>query len=404
MQMKSFDNRPDGTTSNWLAASQSHKQAATSALPGIMIEVNRNESAPVRVMIVDDSALMRKLLSETLRRDPGIEVVDTAMDGQFALDHLARSLPDVVLMDVDMPRLDGLGALERIVADYGLPVVMCSAQTTKGAEATFQALEKGAVDFIEKPTLAALSSGAAATEIGAKVRGAKNARVRRTATAPKPQAKAKELHGTDVAQSRRWLSQIESMAKTIKPQLVAIGTSTGGPPALEQVLSGLPSDFPLGIVIVQHMPPSFTQQLANHLNRTSRISVREALDSEMVRPGVALVAPGGAHLKVIRSGDGYVVRVDHKTPPVSSHRPSVDVLFSSVAESSNGRAAAFLMTGMGSDGAEGLGKLAHKNAITVVQTPDSCVCHGMPKSAMERGYARFVVPLDGITSAIAACG
>lgn len=369
-----------------------------------MIEAKRNESPPVRVMIVDDSALMRKLLTETLRRDPGIEVVDTAMDGQFALDHLARSLPDVVLMDVDMPRLDGLGALERIVADYGLPVVMCSAQTTKGAQATFQALAKGAVDFIEKPTLAALTSGAAATEIGAKVRGAKNARVKRTAIAtPKPQEKAKEIHVTETPQSRRWLSEIESMAKTVKPHLIAIGTSTGGPPALEQVLSGLPANFPVGIVIVQHMPPGFTQQLANHLNRTSQITVREAVDSELVQPGLALIAPGGSHLKVVRGGEGYVVRIDNKTPPVSSHRPSVDVLFSSVADSTDGRAAAFLMTGMGSDGAEGLGKLAHKNAITVAQTPDSCVCHGMPKSAMERGYAKFVVPLDGITSAIAAC-
>jgi len=373
-----------------------------------MNELAKTKYNPVRVMIVDDSALMRKLLSETLGRDPGIEVVDTAMDGQFALDHLARSLPDVVLMDVDMPRLDGLAALERIVADYALPVVMCSAQTTTGAEATIQALARGAVDFIEKPTLAALTSGAASIEMGAKVRRAKFARVRspRLSKTPAPlQPKEDQAIHTSIelAHSRRGLSLIEEMAKTTRPELIAIGTSTGGPPALEQVLSGLPADFPLGIVIVQHMPPGFTQQLASHLNRTSQIEVREAVDGDAVRPGLALVAPGGAHLKVIRKDDGYQVRVDTQTPPVTSHRPSVDVLFESVADSSKGRAAAFLMTGMGSDGAGGMGKLARSGAITGAQTPDSCVCHGMPKSAIDRGYVRAIIPLDSISTAILAC-
>ena len=368
---------------------------------------NINKETPVKVMIVDDSALMRKLLSETLRRDPGIEVVGTAMDGQFALDHLSRSRPDVVLMDVDMPRLDGLSALDRIVAEYSLPVVMCSAQTTKGAEATIQALARGAVDFIEKPTLAALTSGAAANEIGTKVRGAKNARVKSHGQPQQTSVQATERQPAfppvEMVSSRRMLTQLESMVKTVRPQLVAIGTSTGGPPALEHVLSSLPADFPLGIVIVQHMPPGFTQQLANHLNRSSNITVREATDGEPVTAGVALVAPGGTHLKVQRKGESYCVKVDGQTPPVSSHRPSVDVLFESVAHSTKGRAAAFLMTGMGSDGAEGLGKLAAAGAITVAQTLDSCVCHGMPKSAIERGYARVVLPLDSISTAIFSC-
>ena len=372
-----------------------------------MYEANTKE-APVRVMVVDDSALMRKLLSEALRRDPGIEVVDTAMDGQFALDHLARSVPDVVLMDVDMPRLDGLAALERIVADYSLPVVMCSAQTTQGAEATIQALARGAVDFIEKPTLAALSSGAAAIEIGAKVRGAKNARVRANKIykpAPVPQAKENQaIHlSSDSIQNRKWQSQVEGMLRTVKPELIALGTSTGGPPALQQVLRGLPAGFPLGIVIVQHMPPGFTQQLANHLDRTSQINVREARDGEPVRPGLALVAPGGAHLRVKRVDDDYIVKVDGLAAAVNSHKPSVDVLFDSIASSSNGRAAGFLMTGMGSDGAEGLGRLTLSGAITGAQTPDSCVCHGMPKSAIDRGHARVVIPLDSIALAMLAC-
>ena len=370
--------------------------------------VNINKEGPIKVMIVDDSALMRKLLTETLRRDPGIEVIDTAMDGQFALDHLSRTLPDVVLMDVDMPRLDGLAALDRIVAEYSLPVVMCSAQTTKGAEATIQALARGAVDFIEKPTLAALTSGAAAVEIGTKVRGARNARVKSHSGHSLPLAPdaAERSHNVICVEPRSnhsWVKELESIVKTVEPQLVAIGTSTGGPPALERVLKGLPAQFPLGIVIVQHMPPGFTQQLANHLNRASKITVREASDGEPVRPGVALIAPGGTHLRVRKSADGYVVKVDSQSPPVSSHRPSVDVLFESVANSTKGRAAAFLMTGMGSDGAEGLGKLAELGALTVAQTLDSCVCHGMPKSAIERGYARVIIPLDSISTAMLLC-
>lgn len=368
----------------------------------------KNANPPVRVMIVDDSALMRKLLSETLRRDPGIEVIDTAMDGQFALDHLARVRPDVILMDVDMPRLDGLAAVERIVADYALPVVMCSAQTTAGAQATIQALARGAVDFIEKPTLAELTSGAATLSIGAKVRAAMNARVRSVrrlpSVSPLPNQPPAPVLSADPAAWQMTVQRIHSLAQVALPELIAIGTSTGGPPALEQALGGLPADFPLGIVIVQHMPPGFTQQLASHLDRVCQIKVREAVDQEPIEPGIALVAPGGMHLRVGRMQGRYIASLDERTPAVSSHRPSVDVLFESVARSAQGRAAAFIMTGMGSDGADGLGKLFEAGAVTVAQTPDSCVCFGMPKSAIDRGHTRAVIPLDGIASAITACG
>lgn len=378
------------------------------------------ENTPlIRVMIVDDSALMRKLLAEALRRDPGIEVIDIAMDGQFALDHLTRIHPDVILMDVDMPRLDGLAALERIVADYGLPVVMCSAQTSKGARSTIEALARGAVDFIEKPTLAALTSGEASKTISAKVRAAVGARVR----SPRPRLATPagvsrssfevvdnlqtiavpKLH---IAESewQKTVQQVAMLARKAGPEIIGIGTSTGGPPALEQVLGGLPVDFPLGIVIVQHMPPGFTHQLASHLDRTCAITVREAVDREAVEPGVALIAAGGKHMRVMRTDSGYIVTLDERTPPVSSHRPSVDVLFESLARSAGAHAAGVIMTGMGSDGAEGLGKMAEAGAVTVAQTPDSCICFGMPKSAIDRGYARAIVPLDGIASAIIACG
>lgn len=368
-------------------------------------------------MIVDDSALMRKLLSQALARDPGIEIIDTAMDGQFALEHLARMRPDVVLMDIDMPRLDGLATLDRIVADYALPVVMCSTRTSAGAASTLDALARGAVDFIEKPTLQALTSGDAAADITARVRGAASARVRITRRMPKPlalpqtqtsHAQAKGIASTaSFAQTGEAhstsIGQITRLARRAVPEIIAIGISTGGPPALEQVLAQLPSNFPLPIVIVQHMPAGFTTLLTAHLDRSSAITVREATDGEVLQPGVALVSPGGAHLSVVRGTKGYAASLDTRSPAVSGHRPSVDVLFDSVAIASRGHAAAVQMTGMGSDGAEAMGRLAAAGGVTIAQSPDSCICFGMPKSAIDRGYTQAVVPLEEIASAIIAC-
>ncbi|MGH9944757.1 MAG: protein-glutamate methylesterase/protein-glutamine glutaminase [Pyrinomonadaceae bacterium] len=375
--------------------------------------------AAVRVMIVDDSALMRKLLTQVLERDACIKVVDTAMDGQFALDHLKKVRPDVVLMDVDMPRLDGLGALDQIVAEYRLPVVMCSTRTTAGAAATLEALSRGAVDFVEKPSLSALTTGAATAEIAARVRGAVGARVRPSTARKNPaepaaagrpvspggvQPSSSTAAGAAHAGTPGWQKKAAQLAARAKPEIVAIGTSTGGPPALEQVLGGLPADYPYGIVIVQHMPAGFTAMLASHLDRTSRLTVREARHGEEIRPGVALVAPGGTHLRVERSGGGgYTVSLDATRPLVSGHRPSVDVLFESVAAAAGGRAVGVVMTGMGSDGAEGLGRLTSAGAVTVAQTPDSSICFGMPKSAIDRGHAALVVPLEEIAQTLIQC-
>jgi two-component system chemotaxis response regulator CheB len=374
-----------------------------------------NTSSSIRVMIVDDSALMRKLLTQTLSRDPGIQVVDTAMDGQFALDHLRKIRPDVVLMDVDMPRLNGLEALEIIVSEYQLPVVMCSALTTAGAEATIQALAHGAVDFVEKPTLQALTSGAATTEITARVRNAATARVRSSAKFQSPKPASSKQRPTPIESAfslqtplpnnyqRSTIEEIAKLASETEPELIAIGTSTGGPPALERILSPLPPNFPYGIVIVQHMPPGFTQMLATHLNQIAKITVREAVHGERVTAGVALIAPGGAHLRVVRRNNELRVSIDSYSPTVSGHRPSVDVLFESVVKTMGNRAAGIIMTGMGYDGAEGMGKMMRGGALTIAQTPDSCVCYGMPKSAIDKGYARAVVALEEISSAIMAC-
>lgn len=370
-------------------------------------------STKVRVMVVDDSALMRKLLTQALSRDTGIEVIDTAMDGQFALDHLARVRPDVILMDVDMPRLDGLSALGHIVAEYHLPVVMCSTRTSAGAQATIEALARGAVDFIEKPALAELTSGEAAAKIVAKVRNAANARVsvsrgrRLSPAALAPKSPTQEAATQSVPHvkgtSRATIEQITEMVGQTSPELVAIGTSTGGPPALEHVIGSLSAGFPLGIVIVQHMPPGFTNMLASHLDRTAQITVREAVDREPIKPGVALIAPGNKHLRVVRGGGGYLVSLDERTPTVSGHRPSVDVMFESVASATRGRAVGVIMTGMGSDGAAGLGQLAAAGGVTIAQTPETCICHGMPKSAIDAGHARATLPLDEIGVALNTC-
>lgn len=360
-----------------------------------MKNLTNKQADAVTVMVVDDSALMRKLLKQLLERDPGISVIDTAMDGEFALDHLAKIKPDVVLLDIDMPRLDGLATLDRIVAEHRIPVVMCSGVTTEGAEAALDALRRGAVDFIAKPSLDALRSGEGAAEISNKIRSAAAARTLRS---PGPRSAAPAPASTTTS-----LAEINMLAARARPELVAIGTSTGGPIALEQVIGMLPADFPLGIVVVQHMPAGFTSLLAARLDRLSRIRVREAVHGDLVEPGLALVSPGASHMRVVRTERGLEVELD-SGPLVSGHRPSVDVLMASVAEAVGARACAVMMTGMGSDGAEAFGRLAAAGALTIVQSPDSCVCFGMPKSVIDRNFARAVLSLSDIASALVACG
>ena len=353
----------------------------------------------IRVMVVDDSALMRKLLAQLLARSPEIEIIDTAMDGQFALDHLRRVRPDVILMDIDMPRLDGLAALDRIVAEYSLPVVMCSTRTTAGGQATIEALARGAVDFIEKPSVEALTSGEAAAEIISRVRGAVGARVvarRPPQNRPQTVAPLTAAPAPISGNSRATIEQIKKFASGAMPELIAIGTSTGGPPALEQVLAALPGDFPLGIVIVQHMPAGFTAMLADHLNLISKIEIREAVNGETVRPGVALIAPGGAHLRVVQAKGHYVVTVDTRGPLISGHRPSVDALFESLVTASRGHVAAVIMTGMGSDGAPAMAELHAQGGRTIAEAEETAIVWGMPGELVAAGGADWVLPLPQI--------
>lgn len=368
---------------------------------------------PIRVMIVDDSALMRKLLAQMLSRDPEIEVIDTAMDGLFALEHLARVRPDVVLLDVDMPRLDGLATLDRIVSEYGLPVVMCSVLSNEGASIRLESRARGAVDFIKKPSIEDLTNGTGAQAIAAQIHRAAKKNLTFTekpshivahgATTPRPLFTSEAPIWSGQSKSVA-VERVAVLARRIAPELIALGTSTGGPAALEQVLRALPATFPLGILIVQHMPATFTKMLAANLDRYTEISVREAVEGDKVVPGVALIAPGNMHMRVRRTADAYHVTLDQQTATVNGHRPSVDVLFESVAIASRGRAAGVVMTGMGDDGTKGLGCLAEAGALTIAQSPDSCICHRMPKSAIDHGHVRVVVSLNELAHALQRCG
>lgn len=345
-----------------------------------------------KVLIVDDSAVIRQVLRQVLESDPAIEVIGAAADPLFAMKRMAVAWPDVIILDVEMPRMDGLTFLRKIMAEHPTPVVMCSTLTERGAETTMQALAAGAVDVIAKPKLnargffeeetlhllrAVKSAAAVTTERLAR------RRVPSVKPAP-PQPNAR----VPVGHHRR--------------HIVALGTSTGGTQALEAVLSALPAECP-GLVIVQHMPEKFTAAFAARLDGLCRLRVREAQGGEPVLAGQALIAPGGRHMQVVRRGGQYRVEVKDG-PPVNRHRPSVDVLFRSVARHAGADALGVIMTGMGDDGAAGLAEMRAAGAATVAQDEATCVVFGMPKEAIRRGAAEAVLPLDAIPQAIVRHG
>ena len=342
----------------------------------------------IRVLVVDDSAFMRKLIPAILSRDPQIDVAGTAMDGRFALQKVGRLRPDVVTLDLDMPRMGGLETLRHLVVDHGLPVLVLSALSHEGAQLTMQALELGAVDFLAKPRGAAGGGlEALAGKLIEKVKMA--ARV-----APRPLISDGGLRMADGGRSGR-----EATGDREAGQVLAIGVSTGGPQALSYVLPQLPPDFPAGILVVQHMPEGFTRMFAQRLGNLSRLEVREAQDGDLVLPGRALVAPGNRHLTVVRRRLGIVAAV-RGGPEVKGHRPSADVLFASVAAVYGARATGLVMTGMGEDGADGLGQLKAAGGMALAQSEASCVVAGMPRAAIERGYVDRVVPLEDLGQAL----
>ncbi len=336
----------------------------------------------IRVICVDDSALIRRLMTEILEQQPDIEVVATAPDPYVARELIKQHNPDVLTLDVEMPRMDGLDFLEKLMRLRPMPVVMVSSLTQHGSEATLRALELGAVDFVGKPALGIREGLTAyAEQIADKIRAAARARVR--AIVPQ-QAPPPRL--------RRPLASTE--------KLVIIGASTGGTEAIRALLQPMPADAP-GLLITQHMPGGFTRSFAQRLDQSCQITVTEATHGERVLPGHAYIAPGDRHMRLARSGANYVIELDD-TPPVNRHRPSVDVLFQSAAQAAGKNVIGVILTGMGRDGAAGMRAMHDAGARTLAQDEATCVVFGMPREAIATGGVDEIVPLPQMAERVLA--
>lgn len=348
----------------------------------------------IGVFIVDDSAAVRQVMREILSGASDITVLDTAIDPLFALEKMKKRWPDVILLDVEMPRMDGLAFLKKLMAERPTPVIICSSLTQQGAAMTMEALACGAVAVFAKSELDVTNNlKGQASELTRAVRAAAVARPRARPSAPAPPLRPTPKYSADAV-----LPSGPAPLHTTTERLVALGTSTGGTQALEAVLTRLPRTCP-GLVIVQHMPAQFTAAFSARLDGLCDIEVREAKAGDRVLPGRALIAPGGKHLVVRRDGATYAVDV-RSAPPVNRHCPSVDVLFRSVARAAGRNASGIIMTGMGDDGARGLLELREGGATTYAQDERSCIVYGMPKEAVAIGAAQFVVSLDEIPEVI----
>ena len=339
-------------------------------------------SERIRVLVVDDSALMRKLIPAILARESSIEVVGTAMDGAFALKKIEELKPDVVTLDLEMPRMDGMETLRLIMRRTPLPVILFSTHSKEGGYATFKALAMGAVDFLAKPKDASSHLDEIADQLIAKIKVAKRAVGRKL-----PPAVIEETTAPKKA----------TRAALPPRRVIAIGISTGGPNALQFVLSQIPADFQSAIVIVQHMPEGFTEMFAKRLDECCALEVHEARSGDLLLAGRVLICPGNRHMMVRRMPRGDMVILSDG-PPVNGHRPSADVLFHSVAQEFGLTTVGILMTGMGDDGAEGLGAIKAAGGMTIAQSEDTCVVSGMPRAAILKGYANKIVPLDGLSA------
>uniref|UniRef100_UPI00051C3130 protein-glutamate methylesterase/protein-glutamine glutaminase n=1 Tax=Aeromonas finlandensis TaxID=1543375 RepID=UPI00051C3130 len=333
----------------------------------------------IRVLIVDDSALVREVLTQMLSKSPDIEVIGAAFDPIFAMQQMKKCWPDVIILDIEMPRMDGLTFLKKIMTDRPTPVIICSSLTEEGASITLEALSAGAISIITKPGVGIKNFlQQSANELIQEIRGAANAKLRNLLPA---------LGQLPVPPKRSADAMLSPPSERIKfkttERIIAVGTSTGGTQALEYLLTRLPSSCP-GLAIVQHMPARFTASFAERLNGLSQLEVKEAVTGDRLLPGVALIAPGGKHLLIQRSGTQYLAEVK-EGPPVSRHCPSVDVLFRSIAVSAGHNALGVIMTGMGDDGARGLRELHDTGARTIAQDEASCVVFGMPNEAIAHG-------------------
>ena len=354
-------------------------------------------SRKIRVLVVDDSAVVRQVVTQTLSRDPNIEVIGAALDPVFALEKMKTNWPDVIVLDLEMPRMDGLTFLRRIMAERPTPVVICSSLAEKGAQVALDALAAGAVSIITKPKVGLKSFlDGAANDIIQAVKAAAHSRPGRRASAAVASLSPSPSLSADVILPAA--SNASAPLGRTTDRLVAIGTSTGGTQALEAVLTALPVDTP-GVVVVQHMPEKFTAMFAQRLNSLCKIEVREARSGDRVLPGLALIAPGGKHMMVKRNGAQYVVDVVDG-PLVNRHKPSVDVLFRSVAKCAGHNALGIIMTGMGDDGARGLKEMRDAGAHTLAEDESTCVVFGMPKEAIRLGGAAEVLPLTRMAEGI----
>jgi len=339
-----------------------------------------------RVLVADDSAFMRTALKRMIESDPTMVVIDTAQTGTEALEKISLQRPEVVTLDVEMPGLNGLETLRRIMREFPLPVIMVSSLTQEGAEVTLEALDIGAFDYVPKQqSYASLDIVKIRDDLVSKIRAAAEMAKRRpTARSALSAVRKSEARGS-------W---------QVTPEIIAVGTSTGGPKALQEILPLLPGDLPVPVLVVQHMPPGFTGPFARRLNNLCKITVREAEQSETIQPGVVYIAPAGQHLRLSRPTPSTVIAQLSLLPENMPHRPSVDVMMLSVADIFGSLSMGVIMTGMGADGLQGMQAIANAGGLTVGQDAQSCVVYGMPRSCAEAGILRRIVPLTEIPGVI----
>jgi two-component system chemotaxis response regulator CheB len=360
----------------------------------------------IKVLVVDDSAVVRQVVTQAIAKEPTIEVIGAAQDPVFALEKMKTLWPDVLVVDIEMPRMDGLTFLKKIMAEHPTPVIICSSLAEKGAQVTMEALAAGAVAIITKPKMGVKdflqdSSNDIVAAIKSAARANMGAAKRFASSATVPSMPPPKLSADAVLAAQTSAHAGAGMYGTTD-RLIAIGTSTGGTQALEAVLTRLPAVV-AGIVVVQHMPEKFTAMFAERLNSLCKIEVREAKNGDRVMPGRALIAPGGRHMMLKRSGAQYYVDVADG-PLVNRHKPSVDVLFRSVAQVAGKNALGVIMTGMGDDGARGMKEMHDAGAITVAEDESTCVVFGMPKEAIKLGGVDKIIPLDRIPQEIISYG
>ena len=350
----------------------------------------------IKVLIVDDSALMRKVIADILEKDREIRVIGTAKNGKEALEKIPKLKPDLITLDIEMPVMDGISTLEGIVENYQIPVIMLSNLTVKGADLTLKALEIGAVDFITKPkNIFNMGSKDEKYQLIEKVKMVSKTKVKKGSLYNnniKNIQKNKEDIKEDIIEKTDYINKSYN-------SIIAIGTSTGGPKALQEIIPKIPYNINASILVVQHMPAGFTKSLANRLDSISQIKVKEAENGERLHRGYCYIAPGDFHMSVEQNKKDIFIRLD-KNPPISGLRPAADVLLKSVSKLNKIKKVGVILTGMGSDGAEGISQLKKSNSYTIAESEESCVVFGMPKSAIKTGNIDLILPLNEIKDEI----